>query len=357
MAVGDGGYLFDDQSQGGPVAPVAMPVRSSVLAPSALGAWAGAAYALPVPVRCRLVSSSVNDTYRLDSAGETCCYLRVARHGWRTRGDLEAELRLVEEIGDRGVPVARPMPRTAGGFLTTFGAPEGNRLVVVFEEAAGENVRDITPAHARAYGRLAARVHAAADAAGGVYPRSHLDPDHLLDGPLAGIRAQMGQLGVRTDELEGIGARVRSRLAGLPRRLPDYGACHGDLHSGNVRFDAAGQPTLFDFDCWGYGWRAYDLAVFLWNSYLERRPKRWRDSRWRAFLRGYEAIRPLPADLHEFLPHFLVARQVWLMGLDCAGSSGWPPQWLDAGWFATMHGLVKGWVEEYPVLREAGAGA
>ncbi len=334
----------------GPARPVAMPVRASILAPSALGAWAAAAYDLPDPVRCRLVSSAVNDTYRLDAEGHPCCFLRVSRHAWRTAGDLAAEVRLVEELERRGVAVAPPLARSAGGFLTAFTAPEGTRFAVVFAEAPGEGLRDISTAHARAYGRLAAQFHAAADDAGGVYARFHLNPAHLVDGPLAGVRAQASQLGVSIAALEAVVVRVRPKLDALSRRLPDYGVCHGDLHPGNVRFGEDCEPTLFDFDCWGYGWRAYDLSVFLWNSYLERRSKRWRETRWQAFLQGYQDVRPLPEGLFDLVPLFLVARQVWLMGMDCAGNTGWPPQWIDANWFASMSGFVTGWAEEYPAL-------
>ena len=344
----DGRSASADAGGSGDPPAVRLPVRSSVFAPSALGAWAAAAYGLAAPVRCRLVSTSVNDTYRLDTENETCCYLRVARHGWRTAGDIEAELRLIEALRDRWLPIAAPMERTAGGYLSVLGAPEGPRLAVLFAEAVGEEVREITPAQARAYGGLAARFHDAADAAGGVYPRFHLDLAHLLGGPLAAIRAQMGQHAEPMAELEATAARVRARLEALPRRMPDYGVCHGDLHPGNVRFDAAGRPSLFDFDCWGYGWRAYDLTVFLWNSYLERRAKGWRRSRWRAFLRGYREIRPLPEGLDDLVPLFLVARQIWLMGMDCAGTSGRPPQWLNPGWFETMNGFVRRWLAEFP---------
>lgn len=51
----------------------------------------------------------------------------------------------------------------------------------------------------------------------------------------------------------------------LPETAPVYGFCHGDVHSGNVFF-AGDKPTLFDFDCMGYGWRAYDICVYAWNE-------------------------------------------------------------------------------------------
>jgi len=223
---------------------------------------------------------------------------------------------------------------------------------MLYATAHGDDVRDITPAHSRAYGRLAAGIHTATDASGDAFDRFHLDTAHLIDGPLAAIQDRMGN--EAPDEiayLTEIAARIKPRIAALPRTPPEFGICHGDLHPGNVRFDAAGEPTVFDVDCYGPGWRAYDLAVFLWNSYLERRSKTWRASRWNAFLRGYREVAPLSPSSLAAVPLFLVARQIWLMGHDCAGKSGWHPQWIDASWLGAMNGYIRAWTEEYPSLR------
>jgi Ser/Thr protein kinase RdoA (MazF antagonist) len=42
-----------------------------------------------------------------------------------------------------------------------------------------------------------------------------------------------------------------------------YGWYHGDVHAKNVCFKN-NVPTIFDFVCMGYGWRAYDICVFAW---------------------------------------------------------------------------------------------
>ena len=329
------------------------PVRSSVLSPDALIERVLPGYALPEPHDCRLISRSMNDIYQVAAAGETY-FLRISGHGWRSRDAVDAELALIADLYTRGLAVAPAVPRDDGTVLTSLTAPEGERFAVLFAEAPGASVRDITPRHARAYGRLTAAVHTAADAAPTLYHRFHLDERHLLDEPLQAIRAAMpnvdGGDGKDLIFLEMVAERVHRRLQALPRTPPGYGLCHGDLHPGNVRFDAAGTPTLFDFDCLGYGWRAYDLTVFLWNAFGERRPKRWRESRWRAFLRGYQEVHPLPEELDAVLPLFLVARQIWLMGLDAADRSGWPPQWLSADWLRDGVRPVRSWVSEYPML-------
>ena len=122
------------------------------------------------------------------------------------------------------------------------------------------------------------------------------------------------------------------------------------MHPGNVRFDPAGEPTLFDFDLCGPGWRVYDLTVFLWNAYVERRPKRWRADCWRAFLRGYRDVDPLDAQELEAVPLFLVARQVWWLGLACAGRSEMPPLWLTPRWFREEVAFLRAWGAEFQIL-------
>jgi Ser/Thr protein kinase RdoA (MazF antagonist) len=160
----------------------------------------------------------------------------------------------------------------------------------------------------------------------------------------------MGERRGELSYLEAMAERVRPVLAASPRRSPAYGFCHGDLHPGNVCFDGDGRPTPFDFDSCGYGWRIYDLTVFLRNAYGEGCPRAWRDARWRAFLRRYRERRALEPAVMEALPHFLVARQIWLLGLDCAGRSEWLPQWRTADWFSGMVGTIHGWEAEFPDL-------
>ncbi len=331
------------------------PTEASLLAAEAMSERFLTAYTVVPPVRCRLVSRGLNDTYRVET-GSGPFYLRVYRHGLRSDADTEAELALMSDLHRGGLRVSRPVPRTDGSLLGRVRAAEGDRQVALFTPAEGVDVREIEPRHAEAYGRLAAKLHTMADDSLPPYARIHIDERHLLDEPLTAIRARMGdEDGCAGDlaYLEEIAARVRERLATLPRTLPAYGLCHGDLHPGNVRFGDDEEPTLFDFDWFGYGWRAYDLTVFLWNSYLENRPKTWRAPRWRAFLRGYRSIRPLTADDLAPVPLFLVARHIWLMGLDCRGQSDWLPQWLTPEWFASMVKYVRGWTEEYPTLASA----
>mgnify|MGYP000182659935 CR=1 FL=1 len=234
--------------------------------------------------------------------------------------------------------------------MTSLAAPEGERVGALFASAGVVEAREISAAQSRDLGRLAGMLHATVDGGNASYARPPIDEDALIDAPLAATRGAIAG-GDDLAFLETVAERVRHRLSELPRGAPDYGYCHGDLHPGNVRFDTSGQPTLFDFDFCGDGWRAYDLAVFLWNTFGERRPRRWRESRWRAFLRGYREVRPLPEGLDEAVPLFLAARQIWFIGLDFGGNGGWLPQWLTPQYLQEQVLPLRRWTSEYAILR------
>jgi Ser/Thr protein kinase RdoA (MazF antagonist) len=323
-------------------------VQSSILSADALAVDVLPRYALPRPIHCRLISHGVNDVYRVEAGGQRA-FLRISPHGWRSAADVEAEVAAIAALHRHGVRVAPARPLDEGGSVARLPALEGERVAVLFAAAEGSQIADVDARQSRAYGRLAASMHAAADAAPIPCSRPAIDEHALLDAPLAAIRAAIPA----SDDLAflaSVAARIRPRLRALPRTAPGFGFCHGDLHPANVRFAADGQPTLFDFDFCGPGWRAYDLTVFLWNAFGERRPKRWRDARWRAFLRGYREVSPLPDGLDELLPLFLAARQIWLTGIDFAGHGGWLPQWLTPDYLREMALPVRRWVAAYPVL-------
>lgn len=196
-----------------------LPVESSILAADGLADGVLRRYGFHAPVRCRLASRALNDTYRVE-AGDAAFYLRVSPHGWRTEPEIAAELAWVADLHRRGLRVARPIPRDDGSFIARLAAPEGERHAVLFAAAAGTDAREITPTQARAYGRLAAAIHDAADATPRAFDRFHLDERHLLDEPMVAIRARMVECGEDLAYLEETAARIRPRLAALSRTAP-----------------------------------------------------------------------------------------------------------------------------------------
>jgi len=292
------------------------PVTNSTPTAEALIERVLAKYELTAPIRCQFLHFGVNDTYEVRTKFDTY-YLRVYRRGWRTRGQILAEVEMLEFLGKRGLSVSVGVRRTDGGFLTRIDAPEGIRYAVLFTEAprGGEPVR--TPQFVD-YGKLVAELHTAMDLRSEDKRRFHIDPHHLLTQPLQIVAPLIEHRKEDLKFLTELADRLESCiLALLTRKSPEYGCIHCDIP--NLHISEDGTMTLFDFDCYGYGWRAYDIAVLLWllrwSAFRSGRPKGPGTRRWNLFLEGYSRIRPLTKSEHNAIDLFLPIRHIWLMGL------------------------------------------
>ena len=97
---------------------------------------------------------------------------------------------------------------------------------------------------------------------------------------------------------------IRESLGNLKLPPGGWGIIHGDPHAGNCHF-VGDQPFFFDFDTCGYGYRAYDVAIFMGEDEYQHRP---------AFLGGYQSVRPLSQGELDALPAFMQARALWDAG-------------------------------------------
>jgi len=73
-----------------------------------------------------------------------------------------------------------------------------------------------------------------------------------------------------------------------------YGVCHGDVQPNNYYFQGD-VPVLFDFDCMGRGYFAYDLGVLLAN-YTFADNEIYQKPIWASVLAGYRSVRAFSED-------------------------------------------------------------
>jgi len=309
------------------------PVTYSTLSAEALAAWLEASYELGAVTACRLLHRGLNDSYLVEAARGRHV-LRVYRAGWRTADEIAYEVAALEHLGRKGVAVALPVRRRGGEVVDWLPAPEGIRAAVLFTHAPGREL-DGSSEESRRYGRAVASIHAATDDFETGHRRFALDLDHLLTRPLAAIRPFLRHRPADLDAIERLADIVRRGVAALPAGELDRGFCHGDFHGDNAHIEGD-TVTMFDFDCCGPGWRAYDIAVFRWRWGEDEAG----EARWAAFLEGYRSERPIgEADLAA-VPLFVVARAIWLRGLHAANTADWGRSWLnDAYWDRLLKGL------------------
>jgi Ser/Thr protein kinase RdoA (MazF antagonist) len=293
-------------------------VMHSLLSSTALGKLTEH-YEVGQALSCRLLTRGLNDTYKLETNTGTYI-LRVYRAGWRSVTDIHYELEVIRHLAMHGTPVSIPLQRTDGGWFTNLGAPEGIRHAVLFSFAEGE-IPILDEATCRLYGETLAQIHNHSDEFHSRHDRFPLDLDHLLDKPLQSIeRLMTGQ----TEDIRYLQELAQKMKSKLPVEALTTGFCHGDFHDWNTHLHR-GSLTVFDFDCCGQGFHAYDIAVFLWNLKNNYRDKE--EAGWPAFLDGYRQHRPLsPVDL-DWVPLFVTVRRIWLMGIYASNEVVWGTGW------------------------------
>lgn len=330
------------------------PVHNSILSGAALAQQVLSRYHLPTPISCDFFNNGVNHTY-IVKAGSTTCFLRIYRYGWRSKAEIQAELEMLTYLHRRRLPVSRPIEKKDGSCLTSINCPEGVRYAVLFTNAPGKGVSWDNEKRCL-YGELAGRIHACLDRMPDDHRRFHLDLPHLVDAPLRHIQPFLQHRPQDFDYLHGIAPELKARIDELlpGRSKPEYGNCHGDHHGGNVCEDKKGRMVLFDFDCYGYGWRAYDLAVFRWSGTPwdegSVKAKSQATKGWNAFLRGYSRVRSLGPKELEATKVFVAIRHIWLGGMHTQGAEGWSRGWINDGYFDFHLKFIKRWIKYHKVL-------
>ncbi len=102
---------------------------------------------------------------------------------------------------------------------------------------------------------------------------------------------------------------VIKRLKSYGKSPDRFGLIHGDLMAENV-FIQEGQPSLIDFDDSGFGWFMYDLATLIALNIPDPEDARVAVKAW---VKGYRTIEPLPDEVLDELPTFIMCR--YLVGL------------------------------------------
>ncbi|MCA9934061.1 MAG: phosphotransferase [Ardenticatenaceae bacterium] len=325
-----------------------LPVLTSIFQPEAVAQHLSAAYDLGGAASCSFFRQGLNDTYWVVGGNGRHYCLRVYRHGWRSSEAVQAEIDLLMRLTEAGLPVSVPIADAMGEWVQEWDAPEGVRLAVLFAAAPGIMVKDTAVSQSRTLGQIAGRLHSLTDSLELTYPRPKFDETYFIHEPLRNIQAIWGEKSAELDMLARLGERLERWLVELPCEPPFSGLCHGDLHSENVHFTEDGEATLFDFDCFGYGCRAYDLATFLWSRYLFASSEQKRQRTWLAFLEGYERERPLPMNTLPAVLRFVVLRQLWVMGIHAgAVTHHYGRRWLDEGYAAKHFGLLQRLVSDF----------
>jgi len=209
-----------------------------------------------------------------------------------SREDLPFFLGLMEHLAARGVSCPTPVRDLEGRNLRTLaGRPAA---LVTFLE--GFWVRRPTPVHCAAAGRALAQLHMGA---------VDFDLKRANALGLAGWRPLYEGFADKAGEIApGLDKLIEDELAALEKGWPQglvEGVIHADLFPDNVFFLGERLSGLIDFYFACNDALAYDIAVCL-NAWCFEKDLSFNITKGRAFLRGYEEVRPLSRPERDAMP-------------------------------------------------------
>lgn len=288
-------------------------------------------YAIAVR-RCRLIKSVLCDTYEVTTPSDRYIF-RVYPHGPRSSVEIRNELKFILHLSNSGISVSTPVARRGGDPLLPIPAPEGERQGVLFTYADGAPLHHLNDLEAtRAFGRLSARIHMAADRLPFDLDLPVFDTKLLLDQPLARMEQIYDH---RTDvlaHLRDVAADIKHRIESTSKERPYFGLCHGDLNRSNVHYSLQDGLTLFDFEYCNYGWRAFDLATLINTE---------SDDHIQAYLNGYETVRAMDDAERSTLPVFQVAQKIWMLGTGASHADAIGIGWMTDRFLDSQMEIIK----------------
>lgn len=272
-------------------------------------------YHIVDPLDCLFWERGCNDTYVI-RCSNTRYVMRIYRHGVYPRDEIDFEVDALSYLHRQGFPVAYPIARKSGGYITEISAPEGVRYILVTAFAEGSDLDCETVDEFRLYGESVAWLHEASQGFTTPHKKKDLDLANFIDDSVSAIEPFILH---RPKELELLNQYVddaRKEILHIGEDFMDKGFCHGDVHGGNAHLHN-GVLTHFDFEECGFGFRVFDLATFKWAFGL-------RDSKsekWQAFVNGYQSVRKISEADFELLDTFVLLRHVWLIGFHMRNAS------------------------------------
>jgi len=320
-------------------------VHHSLIAADSLPDLVESVYDLESPISCRLFSANSNDHYLITSS-TTKAMLRIYHHDhfWlASAAHYHFELDWLDYLHQHDLPVSYPIPQRNGALLGALMAPEGIRYYSLFSFAPGTVRYPLTLAQCHMLGMHLAQIHQASNSFSTSHPRHHFDLAFLLDDAIEQIRPfLLSQSDLGINVIETAADLVRAQVANIIRTEDTYGIIGGDFHGYNNHFTDRDDLTFFDFELCGYGWRAYDLAVFLWNARSNNLPS----DLWEAVLQGYQTVRPLTVAEQAAMPVLIYARHIWLMGAHTTARERFGDAWLSDFYWRSKIQTLKQWLTE-----------
>ena len=266
-------------------------------------------YNLSKLISFELIQRGNNDTYRFEVSTGTYI-LRIYRHQWRSLEEINFEIGSLLYLKNTDLNISYPIQKNNLEYLTLLEAPEGIRYALLMSYSEGKEPIYENQEDAYMYGLEVALLHKLSNIFKPKYKKGNITIDYLLYDSIQVIKKHLHNNKENREYFDSFISKLLAKIKKLSTEKLNYGFCHGDLHGGNAHQNSKGLE-FFDFDFCGFGWRAYDIAVFRWGCKLRSKE----EELWDSYLSGYTRISPISTQDLEWSKYFLIIRDLWVMAL------------------------------------------
>lgn len=322
------------------------PTLSSTLSPDALSGLIQRNYGMGNETECSIFRLAMNHLY-LVRDGEDRYVFRVYTHNWRTRLEIEEEIRLLNLLKDAGRPVAFPIADHSKQFIQEIGAPEGTRFGVLFSYAKGTKTAKFSPEASFLIGRALAKVHQSTENL--VLRRISYNVWNLLTEPVIRTKEFYGKNSSETVFLEKLSAFLMMKMENIDKAAMRSGAVHLDVWFDNLHIEGDREITFFDFDFCGNGYLCFDISYFLFQLFSTHLDEEEYRIKAENFIRGYETVTAISNEEKAFLPFACLAVMTYYISVQCDRFDYWTNIFLNEDHLKRMTGNLKRWMAYHKI--------
>lgn len=317
------------------------PVINSTLSPDGLGQLIQRKYGLSDKTECRIFRLAMNHLYIIHD-GENKYVFRVYTHHWRTKLEIEEEVRLLTLLKEAGRPVAFPIADQSNQCIQEIEAPEGMRFGVLFSYAKGTKTAKFSHQTSFLIGQALAKVHQSTENL--KLMRISYNAQNLLKNPVLRTKEFYSNNITETEFLETLSAFLTPKIEHIDREKVRYGTVHLDVWFDNLHIDDEKEITFFDFDFCGNGYLCFDISYFLFQLFATHVNEEEYQVKADSFIKGYETVTKISNEEKMFLPYACLAIMTYYISVQCDRFDYWTNIFLNEDHLKRMVGNLKRWV-------------
>lgn len=314
---------------------------NSTLSPNELGRVIQQKYELSDKTECSIFRLAMNHLYIVHD-NEKKYVFRVYTYNWRTKLEIEEELRLLVHLKEADRQIAYPIADKSKEYIQEIEAPEGKRFGVLFSYAKGKKTAKFSLQTSFLIGQALAKVHQSTE--NFELTRISYNNQNLLTNSVLKIKKFFKKTNNEVEFLKKLSAFLTLKIDNIDKQKMRYGSVHFDVWFDNLHTDDENEITFFDFDFCGNGYLCFDISYFLFQLLATNLNEEEYQAKADSFLKGYETVTEISNEEKKFLPYACLAIMTYYISIQCDRFEYWTNIFLNEDHLKRMVGNLKRWI-------------